>query len=300
METGLSSPTPAVADIRSGDLICPCILSAETRRCATTTCGDFAQGRPRGPLIAATPGGVRTQPAAHSRPGRSLVVEPQVRRLSSSSSSSSADPPPLPLPPLRPRLPPRGSPSRGFPLLVLLVEEDAAAVRAELDALAEADGVHELGRQDHVAARADALGEGHDAEAGLALDDALELEEDVFLEAGGDLLLLSLELLQLGVLFLDLQLDLGLLFLDVLFLLADHHLFFFEGVLQLLQRGLLPLQLLAQALLLLRGVLDLLVQGLVLALRLDDVHLAFGLLPALLGLGELLADVLRRACLAAW
>ena len=84
---------------------------------------------------------------------------------------------------------------------------------------------------------------------GLVLDDALELEQDVLLEARGDLLLFALELLQLGVLFLDLHLDLGLLFLDVLFLLADHHLFFFEGVLQLLHGGLLALQLLAEVLL---------------------------------------------------
>ncbi len=80
----------------------------------------------------------------------------------------------------------------GLVLLVLLVEEDAAAVGAELDVLAEADGVHELGRKDHVAARAHALVQRHDADAGLAADDALELEQDVLVEAGGDLLLLAL------------------------------------------------------------------------------------------------------------
>ena len=109
---------------------------------------------------------------------------------------------------------------------------------------------------------------------------------------GSYFLLFVQELLQLGVLLLDLHLDLGLLLLDVLLLLPDHQLLFFQGVLELLKAGLLPLELLAEALLFFRGVLDLLVQRLVFPLRLDDVHLTLGLLTALLGLRELLPDVL--------
>jgi hypothetical protein len=90
---------------------------------------------------------------------------------------------------------------------------------------------------------------------------------------------------------LDLQLDLGLLLLDVLLLLLDHELVLLEGALQLLVGLLLLQQVLAQALLLVGGIADLLVEGLVLALGLDGVHLALVLLARALGLDEALLHV---------
>ena len=96
-------------------------------------------------------------------------------------------------------------------LLGLLVEEDAGAVGAEDDVLAGPHEVGELGGKDHVATRAYAALDGDDAEAELAADDALELEQNVLVESGGDFLLPLDEAGVVGVLCGDLLLDAGAL-----------------------------------------------------------------------------------------
>src|SRR5208283_372841 len=144
---------------------------------------------------------------------------------------------------------------QAFTLFVRLVEQDAAAVRTELYVLSEPDRIDELGRENHIAAGAHPLCKRDNPYSRLVLDDPLELEEDVLLQPRGYFLLFVLELLQLRVFLLDLYFYLGLLLLDVLLLLPDHQLLFFQGALELFHAGLLPLELLAEALLFFRGVL---------------------------------------------